>query len=297
MGAMGLAGAVRGRAWVTTPDAATAGVRPPDLVDRQFTAPRPNQLWVSDFTYVATWKGSVYVAFVIDVFSRRIVGWRVSASLRTDFVLDALEQAVCERGADRVSGLVHHSDRGTQGGFNWSSHHPNGEGLRWEHRNVVGHIVRDVLRCGRRVVRRRDVVSTSVGSGKRLPADCPAKMRRWRPVYPGRLERNGSARVEACRRSAWPHCRGALCRLPSEKKSPSCTPSTLGFVTSLDESAAPPRQSRGNYGAMQPPVVADLSIALRPRSGTPTGRQKDRKWRSWLHTTSCAGTYKTDSQA
>ena len=114
MGAMGMAGAVRGRAWVTTTDAASAGVRPPDLVDRQFTATRPNQLWVSDFTYVATWKGFVYVAFVIDVFSRRIVGWRVSASLRTDFVLDALEQAVCDRGADRVSGLVHHSDRGTQ---------------------------------------------------------------------------------------------------------------------------------------------------------------------------------------
>ena len=77
MGAMGMAGAVRGRAWVTTTDAASAGVRPPDLVDRQFTATRPNQLWVSDFTYVATWKGFVYVAFVIDVFSRRIVGWRV----------------------------------------------------------------------------------------------------------------------------------------------------------------------------------------------------------------------------
>ena len=86
MGAMGMAGAVRGRAWVTTTAAASAGVRPPDLVDRQFTATRPNQLWVSDFTYVATWKGFVYVAFVIDVFSRRIVGWRVSASLRTDFV-------------------------------------------------------------------------------------------------------------------------------------------------------------------------------------------------------------------
>ena len=102
------------RAWTTTTDAASEAVRPPDLVDRDFTATRPNQLWVSDFTYVATWKGFVYVAFVIDVFSRRIVGWRVSASLRTDFVLDALEQAVCERGADRASGLVHHSDRGTQ---------------------------------------------------------------------------------------------------------------------------------------------------------------------------------------
>ena len=115
MGAMGLAGAVRGRAWVTTPDAATAGVASPGF-GRPPVHPRrgPTSLWVSDFTYVATWKGFVYVAFVIDVFSRRIVGWRVSASLRTDFVLDALEQAVCERGADRVSGLVHHSDRGTQ---------------------------------------------------------------------------------------------------------------------------------------------------------------------------------------
>jgi transposase InsO family protein len=114
MGAMGLAGAVRGRAWTTTTDSASAAVRPADLVARDFSATRPNQLWVSDFTYVATWLGFVYVAFVVDVFSRRIVGWRVSASLRTDFVLDALEQAVCARGAAGVGGLVHHSDQGTQ---------------------------------------------------------------------------------------------------------------------------------------------------------------------------------------
>ena len=74
----------------------------------------PNQLWVSDFTYVATWRGFVYVAFVIDVFARRIVGWRVSSSLRTDFVLDALEQAIYDRCGDALDGLVHHSDRGTQ---------------------------------------------------------------------------------------------------------------------------------------------------------------------------------------
>jgi putative transposase len=114
MKAMGLAGAVRGRAWVTTTQAGGDAGRLPDLVQRQFAATRPNQLWVADFTYVATWRGFVYVAFVIDVFARRIVGWRVSSSLRTDFVLDALEQAVCERGADAVVGLVHHSDRGTQ---------------------------------------------------------------------------------------------------------------------------------------------------------------------------------------
>lgn len=113
MRAMGLAGAVRGRAWTCTTQAADGG-RPADLVDRQFVATRPNQLWVSDFTYVATWNGFVYVAFVIDVFARRIVGWRVSASMRTDFVLDALEQAIYARRGDALTGLVHHSDRGTQ---------------------------------------------------------------------------------------------------------------------------------------------------------------------------------------
>jgi transposase InsO family protein len=111
---MGLAGAVRGRAWTTTTHAGPEADRPLDLVDRHFTAMRPNQLWVSDFTYVATWRGFVYVAFVIDVFARRIVGWRVSSSLATDFVLDALEQAIYDRCGETTDGLVHHSDRGTQ---------------------------------------------------------------------------------------------------------------------------------------------------------------------------------------
>jgi putative transposase len=113
MRTMGLSGAVRGRAWITTTQAGDAD-RPADLVDRQFVATRPNQLWVSDFTYVATWGGFVYVAFVIDVFARRIVGWRVSASMRTDFVLDALEQAIYARRGTTLTGLVHHSDRGSQ---------------------------------------------------------------------------------------------------------------------------------------------------------------------------------------
>jgi putative transposase len=111
---MGLAGAVRGRAWVTTTQSQPAADRPGDLVDRHFTATGPNQLWVSDLTYVATWHGFVYVAFVIDVFARRIVGWRVSASLRTDLALDALEQAIYHRCDDTIGDLIHHSDRGTQ---------------------------------------------------------------------------------------------------------------------------------------------------------------------------------------
>jgi putative transposase len=111
---MGLAGAVRGRAWVTTTQSEADAPRPADLVERDFTATRPNQLWVSDFTYVATWRGFVYVAFVIDVFARRIVGWRASASLRTDLALDALEQAIYDRCDTDTGDLVHHSDRGTQ---------------------------------------------------------------------------------------------------------------------------------------------------------------------------------------
>lgn len=79
-----------------------------------FKAERPNQLWVSDFTYVSTWQGWLYVAFVIDVFARRIVGWRVSSSMRTDFVLDALEQALYDRQPERSDALIHHSDRGSQ---------------------------------------------------------------------------------------------------------------------------------------------------------------------------------------
>jgi len=106
-----IAGAIRGRKPRTTiPDESAA--RPADLVQRNFTATRPNQLWVADLTYVATWAGFVYVAFVIDVFSRRIVGWRASRSLRSDLALDALEQALYAR--PDTEHLVHHSDRGVQ---------------------------------------------------------------------------------------------------------------------------------------------------------------------------------------
>ena len=110
---LGIEGARRGKKVRTTvPD--TAVPCPLDHVNRQFKADRPNQLWVSDFTYVSTWQGWLYVAFVIDVFARRIVGWRVSSSMHTDFVLDALEQALYDRQPEQTDDLVHHSDRGSQ---------------------------------------------------------------------------------------------------------------------------------------------------------------------------------------
>ena len=122
MTGMGLRGAVRGKAVKTTiPDASMPCPR--DKVNRQFRAPAPNLLWVSDFTYVSTWQGFTYVAFVIDTFANRIVGWKVSRSAKTDFVLDALEQALYARRSVHKGGLIHHSDRGGQGSLKRSSQH------------------------------------------------------------------------------------------------------------------------------------------------------------------------------
>jgi putative transposase len=113
MRVMGLEGVIRGKP-IRTTFSSKAAPCPQDHVNRQFHAPRPNELWVSDFTYVSTWAGFVYVAFVIDTYARRIVGWRASRTAHTGFVLDALEQALHDRRPLHRGGLVHHSDRGSQ---------------------------------------------------------------------------------------------------------------------------------------------------------------------------------------
>src|SRR4051794_28499163 len=110
---------------------AMGGPRPADLVQRRFSPARPDAVWVADLTYVATWSGTVYVAFVLDAHSRRILGWRASTSMRTELVLDALEQALWTRqreGVTDLSGLVCHNDAGSQGGFKRSSQHPDQQG-------------------------------------------------------------------------------------------------------------------------------------------------------------------------
>ena len=109
----GLRGVRRGRVWKTT-IGDDALERPADLVERNFTAPAPNRLWVADLTYVKTHSGFVYVAFVVDVFSRFVVGWQVSTSLRSDLAIDALEMAIYARRRERLDRLVQHTDRGVQ---------------------------------------------------------------------------------------------------------------------------------------------------------------------------------------
>ncbi len=120
MAELGIRGASRVRSVVTTKADATSP-RAPDLVKRRFIADRPNQLWVSDFTYVATWSGFVYAAFIIDVYSRMIVGWRVASTMTTDLVMDALNMAAFTRRTSVIGSMIAHSDAGSQTRFNRSS--------------------------------------------------------------------------------------------------------------------------------------------------------------------------------
>jgi putative transposase len=167
MAELELSGVVRGKKKRTTLSDEVSP-RPADLVERNFTAAAPNALWVADLTYVSTWSGFVYVAFVIDVFSRFIVGWRVSNSLHADLALDALEMAIWRRQREDLSGLIHHSDRGVQTGFKGSSQHRRQE-LRCSNGNVGAQIVHFGPGCSRPVVPRRRVARIANASGRALP--------------------------------------------------------------------------------------------------------------------------------
>src|ERR1019366_282154 len=131
----GLAGVSRRKSTITT---VRDGARQaPDLVDRNFTADRPNMLWVADITYIPTWAGFLYLAVVLDAFSRRIVGWSMAITLHTQVVLDALDMALCQR---RPSGVIHHSDHGSQGGFKRSSQHLDEGGCDEHSKTAFGSI-------------------------------------------------------------------------------------------------------------------------------------------------------------
>ena len=140
MRADGLRGATRGGKKVVTTRPDTSAPRPADLVRRNFSAGRPNLLWLVDFTYVPTWSGTAFTAFVSDACSQRIVGWRTATRMLTELPLDALEMALWTRAraGEQVTGLVHHSDAGSQGGFNWSSQHLDLEVCGWDDSRVGG---------------------------------------------------------------------------------------------------------------------------------------------------------------
>ncbi len=198
MRGLGLAGAVRGKARRTTIPSELSP-RPADLVERVFAAPAPNRLWLADITYVSTWSGFCYTAFVIDAFSRAIVGWRVSSSLRAELALDALEMAIWSRRPDDLAGLVHHSDRGVQGGFRRSSQHLDMEVLRWAFESGGWRSRRCAARSGRQAGHRSRGVKTVSGSGRRSPGALPRRRPLPRRGSHLRSERAGSGRLAACR--------------------------------------------------------------------------------------------------
>ncbi|SFU01233.1 Integrase core domain-containing protein [Geodermatophilus amargosae] len=152
----------RGRYGRRTVSTATAA----DLVERNFNAPAPDQLWVADITYLRTWEGFLYLAVVIDACTRRVVGWAMADHLRTELVLDAVGMALFAR--KPVPGLVHHSDRGSQGGFNWSTQHPTQEVSRWPTEGVSSRSVCIEGRSPRRGGRRWRGERIVFGSGRRL---------------------------------------------------------------------------------------------------------------------------------
>ena len=225
---MGISGVKRGRAFKVTTITDEWSPRPSDLVKREFKATAPNQLWVADITYVATWAGFAYVAFVIDVFSRYIVGWRVSSSLRSDLALDALEQALYAR--PHADGLVHHSDHGVQGGFKWSSQHQPTEVLRWEQRGEDVHTRLFVHRCVRQGDRQAGAASISKRSGRLLPTARRAKRLRSWPECRRVLGGVGFVREVECQRSVGPSFRAATCLSSSVSKSPCSAHSNVAFA-------------------------------------------------------------------
>ncbi|HEX5925915.1 MAG TPA: DDE-type integrase/transposase/recombinase [Baekduia sp.] len=142
----------RGEPWRTATPAPRA-LRAPDLVDRDFNATRPDELWVADFTYLRCWEGLVFFSFVIDAFSRRIVGWQFSTNMRTDLVLDALRMALTRRPTGADVELIHHSDAGSQGEFKWSLQRLDRGGVGWGGRGVGRRCRRAGRRCDRLVGR------------------------------------------------------------------------------------------------------------------------------------------------
>ena len=257
-----------------------AGVRcAPDLVERDFNASAPNRLWCADITYLPTWEGWLYLASVLDCFSRLIVGWCMLPTLRLELVERALEMAVARRRP--APGLIHHSDHGSQGEFRRSSQHLDREELRWASRSGGGRIGLVGRRCGRRAGRRGGAGSIGSGSGQRSLAARRARPLVWRPVSRRRLVSDGSGMVAGCRRSPWRRCRGVTCRSRSGRRSLCCALAGVGFGRSRASSAARRRRCPGSCAGTPRPVVVVSSTERQLRSGMRIGGRAVRSRPSW----------------
>ena len=280
MAELGLAGATRGKSRRTT-IADPAAARPADLVQRQFAPPAPNRLWVADLTYVSTWSGFAYVALVVDAYARRILGWRVASTMTTSMVLDAIEQSIWTRQQEGVLDLkdvVHHTDRGSQGGFKWSSQHLDQEVYGWDGQEG-GRVQRQGgRRCARRAVLQWRDVNTVSGSGRRSLKGYPVRTRGWRPACRLQSGHDGSVKVAAWHQSLGSPYRGATCHSKSEKRLHSCAPKTMGCARSRDASAVMHRRFRGSCVATPRPAAGVWTTGPRLRSGMPTGVLVARRW-------------------
>ena len=277
----GIQGVTR-RGWKSPTTRRDAKARPaPDLVNRDFSAGGPNQLWVADITYVPTWAGWLYLAVVLDAWSRRIVGWAMATHLRAELVEDALAMAISRR---RPKGrVIHHSDRGSQGEFKRSSQHLK-EMLRWRQAGAEERIEPYVHGCVHQAVRRWDAASIGRGSGKRSLEVCRARRPPWQRVCPPLSGRAGFANVVACHPSIFVPSRGAISRSLSEKRSPFFEPVVVACARSPGSWAAHPRRSRENCGETQLHGEATSSIGPRPLNGTPIGERNVQSLRSSLRT-------------
>jgi putative transposase len=180
-----------------------------DLVDRDFSATEPDQLWMSDIKEIPTWEGKLYLASVLDGFSRRVVGWSLRDDMQAELVVEALEMAVSQRRP--AAGLIAHSDQGSQGEFNRSSQHLDQGGVVWDEREVGRRRRRGVHRCVRRVVRRCGDASIVRDSGRRSRLVPGVRTRRRRSGCHPRLAPGGSVRLAACEQSVVSRCRAATC--------------------------------------------------------------------------------------
>ena len=266
----------------------------PDLVERQFAAERPDQLWVADVTYVPTWAGFVYLAVVVDAFSRRVVGWSMATHLRTELVLEALNMALWQR---RPESVIHHSDQGCQGEFKRSSQHLNEEDMRWPYVDNRREGVLFDHQCARPAERRYLVVRIDTDSGVRSHKAFRAKMLARLPVCRRQLVAGGSEKEAECPRFSSRRSRGATCRLPNARKLRSYTRKSLvsaPLPESLDE--LHPR-SLVNYGEMlRPDPVVSITVRRR-HSGTQTDVHDDRRLRSSPRTRRYVPGYRNASRA